>query len=92
MCEDKWQDRRWPAGTAVEVVDVNQKRLGVGVLLNEYIPAKECNSDKSSLEEIVEESLEEDWMPRIEMPDGKIIYGYECWWIPVVITKEAEFN
>lgn len=26
-------------------------------------------------------------MPKIRMPQGKIYYGYECWWIPVNETK-----
>lgn len=80
---NRWQDKHWPVGTPVEVTDVNDKRLGVGVLLNEYIPTEEWNDDWD---------LDDDCIPRIEMPDGKIIHGYECWWIPVVIAKEAEFQ
>lgn len=28
-----------------------------------------------------------DQMPEIEMPDGKVLFGYECWWIPVSETE-----
>jgi len=26
---------------------------------------------------------EDDWMVKITLDDGHIIYGYECWWMPL---------
>lgn len=25
----------------------------------------------------------DDWMVRITLDDGHVIYGYECWWMPL---------
>jgi len=27
---------------------------------------------------------EAEWIVRIELDDGNTIYGYECWWIPLI--------
>ena len=29
-------------------------------------------------------------MPKIKLTSGKIIFGYDCWWIPVNETKDAQ--
>ncbi len=86
-----WERKHWPAGTLVEVMSVDDKRLGVGKLLNDYDGAEKSNEmvGVDEIVEAVEEGIEDDSMPRIEMPDGKVIYGYECWWIPVVVTRNA---
>ena len=29
-------------------------------------------------------------MPEFELEDGRRVWGYECWWLPLDIAEEAE--
>lgn len=28
------------------------------------------------------------WIPKFRLKNRKVIYGFECWWIPSAITKK----
>ncbi len=70
-----WFEKKWDAGTKVRVLrclkDGTTKYIGEGTLQDDFVPKKETV----------------DVSPAIEMADKQIVYGYECWWIPV---SEAE--
>jgi hypothetical protein len=72
MCHD-WKKRRYESGSEVHVHDINQKYIGIGVLM--------CDYDIDD---------EDPPMPEIKMPDGSMLLGCECWWIPVEEVKNAE--
>ena len=83
-----WKKKDYPAGTPVNVQDIHGKSLGVGILLTDY--HEEEYSEDEGLELPMEPDalaealvgLEID-MPKIQLADGGIILGCECWWIPV---------
>jgi hypothetical protein len=56
-----------PPGTLVNVFGLRFESLGTGTLLTAY--------------DFTDSDVNE--MPQIRMPDGRIIQGYQCWWIPV---------
>jgi hypothetical protein len=71
----KWFDQSWKAGTLVRVLRClekgDTKYLGTGKLKEDFNPCR-----------IAQQKGIPDNSPVIEMNDGQIIYGYECWWIP----------
>ena len=34
--------------------------------------------------------LTESGIPKFKLEDGKIVYGYECWWIPLDLAEQVE--
>jgi len=79
-----WTDRRWIAGTQVRVLECLQdgetRYIGEGKLVYDFHPADE-DFETQTVEELFENS------PTIEMPDGRTLRGYQCWWIPVEVVE-----
>jgi len=62
-------------GMKVEIYDAQfEKKLGIGT----YIGSRRIGLQGLKY-----------WIPRFKL-GRKIIYGYECWWIPVSKTKGGE--
>ena len=66
-----WKQRKYPVGTKVMVTDAAKNEI-----LGEGTLLTAYDLDS-----------EDNVMPKIEMPSGKVLFGYECWWIPVDETK-----
>lgn len=61
-------------GKRVRIVEPRKDQVRVAVLLNPEHIGKEGT--------II--ALVGDWVsPKIELDDGSIVYGYECWWEPI---------
>ena len=53
---------------------------------HEVLPGIVCRTPEVSKPHIGKEGLAEhidDYVVEITLDDGTIIYGYECWWIPI---------
>lgn len=75
-----WNEKYWAAGTIVRVLeclyDGETRYLGEGKLLYDFFPDHE-DIENQTVEELYRNS------PTILMKDGRIVRGYQCWWIPV---------
>lgn len=80
-----WHSKSWKKGTRVEVYDADMNKLGNGKLINDYIPPEE----DVTWDEISDKLND---VTKIEMDNGDIIEGWDCWWIPVEITKQNKLN
>ena len=56
------------------------KLIGKG----KYLGEEQINVEEDDSDKIVTSFAS----PKIELEDGKIIYGFECWWIPEDMYKE----
>jgi hypothetical protein len=70
---EEWTEKFWTSGTEVEVFNNNNTPIGTGVLLSDYNPLNE--DDQSA--------------PEIQLEDGKVLSGTECFWIPSEVAKEV---
>ena len=68
------KSRLWK-GRKVKVFDVSQEYIGIGKYIDSQI--LECGR------------LGKCWIPRFRI-NGKIYYGYDCWWIPLSDTRKLE--
>lgn len=79
-----WTDKSWCAGTQVRVLECLRNGethyRGEGELVYDFDPLDE-DTHTQTIEELFENS------PTIEMPDGTILRGYQCWWIPVEVVE-----
>ena len=57
------------------------KLIGKG----KYLGEEQIDVEEDESDEIVTSFAS----PKIELEDGKIIYGYECWWIPKKIQGRS---
>lgn len=76
----EWTDKPWAAGTQVEVFDLDNKKIGVGTLVKDYVPITDRDEDYD-----IDAN-----MPEIRMEDGRVILGCDCWWIPVEVTEQVK--
>jgi hypothetical protein len=60
-----------PGSTVLVFLGSDPLPAGEGVLLTAYDATEDADNE----------------MPRIQMPDGSVLLGCECWWIP---KSEAE--
>ncbi len=64
------EDKTWPVGTIVSVMDVDNTPLGTGQLMTEFNPSDD-NSE----------------IPRIRLNNCRVLYGHECWWVPMEVLN-----
>ena len=68
-------------------MDWKNKKLAVGTEVKVFDVDHKPLGVGTLLHEYDAES-EDNLMPEIRMPDGRIILGCECWWIPVAETTD----
>jgi hypothetical protein len=73
-----WKQRQFPAGTVVHVTDAQGFFLGIGALKEPY----DCDRYASIADEDLDLGKAIDESPTIIMAEGRVLRGYECWWIP----------
>lgn len=69
-------------GTRVKVFD-NKGFIGFGTYLGKETVVV-TDDDGNYLTEFI--------TPKIQLDDGKIVYGYEVWWIPKELADNAEIT
>ena len=74
----KW-DSPGPVLFAQERVGVNKRRFMMFKFRSMVVDAERKRGDLDALNEV----LADVDIPEIRMGDGRILKGYECWWIPV---------
>lgn len=69
-----WKQRKYLTGSPVRVILCDKNQTHTtGTLLTDYDADNAFESEH----------------PRIRLKDGRIVHGYECWWIPEgEITKK----
>lgn len=65
------------AGTRVQIVKAEGSMLGGHPLRDPY-------PEHIGKQGVIAEVSKDDGMPKIELDDGTILFGYECWWLPIV--------
>jgi hypothetical protein len=76
---DNWMRVGLSAGTKLRVMLCGTEEITTGILLNIYHP----------------KLMRNDWdigfnMPKIRLKDGRIVYGSQCWWLPLKLALKAE--